>query len=178
MDLSETKYSEFSQSPPISTANQKPLTNYVSPLDAAFHSEKIEFPVEPTRVPRFAFTVDELVQKNPLPITPTAVEGYVNIDDIKADSYVELTNYKMNFPGQGSLVDLNKILDQLRAANYPVGRPSNTSGGTAIYEGFADLDKGYTEESILYEHDSVVSQFYIAALSLIGLLILYRMMKL
>jgi hypothetical protein len=82
----------------------------------------------------------------------------------------------MNYPGQGSLVDLTKILEQLELANIPVGKPSN---GKAIYENFADLEKDtYTEESILFHYDGIASRFYIASLSVVGLLILYRMMKL
>jgi len=193
MDLTQTEYSEFSKTsfPQVSntsSTNQQPsLTNYIAPNDN-FYSLPVSYPIKPARVPRSAPSVDEEVAGYPLPITPTSVEGYVNIDDIKADSYVDLTKYKMNYSGHGSL---NDILQKLREANVPIGVPK-PEGGYAIYEGFAELDegyteldkgyteldKGYTEESILYNHDSVISRFYIGSLSVVGLLILYRMMRL
>jgi hypothetical protein len=164
MDLSETQYTEIKKEPPISKTQNKPLTNYLSPIDE-FYSTSIVFPVSATRVPLYAPTVDAEVQGYPLPITPAGVK------DIQNDSYVDLTNYKMNYPGDGSLVDLNTILEQLRKENYPIGVPK---GGRAIYEGFSD----YTEESLLYDHDSGVSRLFIGSLSVVGLLILYRLLKL
>lgn len=172
MDLTEIQYSSFQKDAVHSgkTTQQPSLNNYISPKDE-FYSQNIQFPIKPTRVQFEHTTMDKEMAHYPLPITK---EGYMNIDNIRNDSFVELTDYKMNYPGQGSLVDLHKLLEQLKVANIPIEK-----SGTAIYEGFADLDKdAYTEESILYNPDGVVSRFYIASISVVGLLILYRMMKL
>jgi hypothetical protein len=147
------------------------LTNYLSPKDN-FHSLPISFPGTPTKVDTTSgHTLMEEVANLPLPTkNPKCSESFVGIQDLKNDTYVELTNYKINYPGQGSLVDLQKILEQLRLADIPVDRPS----GLSIYENFGE----YTEESIFFDANGMVSRFYIGALSVVGLLILYRMLKL
>jgi hypothetical protein len=179
MDLNDSTYTEFKDSEyskiqNTTTTHQKPsLTNYIGPKDE-FYSLNTVFPIVPAKVPIRADSLDKEVLGYPLPITPTVKEGYVNIDDLKADSYVELTNYKMNYPGQGSTVDLTKVLEQLRVANIPVGNPANSGQGIAIHANFAELE----EESIVFEPNGTISRFYIASLGIVGLLILYRMMKL
>jgi len=80
----------------------------------------------------------------------------------------------MNYPGEGSTVDLTKVLEQLRVANIPIGNPANSGRGIAIHENFAELE----EESIVFDPNGNISRFYIASLGIVGLLILYRMLKL
>jgi hypothetical protein len=179
MDLSETQYSFFDDNTQI-PQDQKtiPLNNYISPKDE-FHSLNIQFDTVPKKV-----NLIDVTRSLPTAGPEHPAESFVSINDIQSDSYVELNNYKMNHPGQGSLVNIQKILEQLKSLNIPVGNPlppvpeKPKGSGYVMYEGFADLDVAYTEESILFHADGVASRLYIGALSVAGLLILYRMLKL